>query len=126
MTAALLYAYATCKFGLTDLRKFKVTGPYKVGYTEKFKVSNGNFCAVFYPVDDDEVSTTNQVKHGCLFGPNVDETMAENLLWGETITLSGCLRFLAVKIIAASFKALNSVYFSAVVNGRLAMDFTGT
>ena len=45
----LLYKYGNMSFEGAGV---ETTGPYDVGYTEKFNMNKGNFCAVYYPIDE--------------------------------------------------------------------------
>ena len=59
----VLYSVFRVFFGGMELPR--PTGPYKVGYTEKFVSDKGNFCAVYYPTESDIL---NEVSAGYVEG----------------------------------------------------------
>jgi hypothetical protein len=48
----VFYKFLTWKYGNMTFEGIDTTGPYQVGYTEKFKMKKGNFCVVYYPIDE--------------------------------------------------------------------------
>jgi len=59
--------YSILRFMYGGMLLSEPTGPYKVGYSEQFHTTKGNFCTVFYPTSDSAKLTP--VPHGYLEGP---------------------------------------------------------
>ena len=63
----VMYTGLALKYGMLDFVGADPTGPFAVGYTNKYSTMDGNFCSVFYPTDEKH---TNEVQHGYISGKN--------------------------------------------------------
>jgi len=58
------------KYGVMSIDGVEPSGPYKVGITENFHTKKGNFCAIFYPIDQDTKGKFSKTMQGYINGKN--------------------------------------------------------
>jgi hypothetical protein len=73
------YVALVWAFGMMNFKGMEPTGPYKVGYSERFTTKNGNFCAVYYPAEAD--AKMGQTVQGCIDGPGKEEAIRKVMAW---------------------------------------------
>jgi hypothetical protein len=71
------------KYGPMTLDKVEPSGPYKVGYTDKFQTKKGNFCATFYPIDAETKGKFSMTKHGYINGEGRVKAQSEVINYWE-------------------------------------------
>ena len=78
---SMTYLLLVWFFGMMNFKGTEPTGPYKVGYSERFTTKYGNFCAVYYPADPDAVMGTTG--HGFIDGPGKEAGIRKVMAWTQ-------------------------------------------